>query len=50
LVKVVDVLGCERSDAGVVAPYGHHFGIQVGFEVGKEVMIEWEVVKKRVEL
>jgi hypothetical protein len=51
LVEVADVLGCEGSDTRkVVVPEGRHFGIQEGSEVGKEVMREREVVKKRAEL
>jgi hypothetical protein len=49
-VEVVDVLGCEGSDGGAVVPEGHHFGIQEGSEVGKEVMMEQEVAKKKVGL
>jgi hypothetical protein len=47
---MVDVLGREGSDAGAVVPEGRRFGIQEGFEVGKEVMMEQEVAKKRAEL
>ena len=43
-VEVVDVLGCEGSDGGAVVPEGRRFGIREGFEVGKEVMMEREVV------
>jgi hypothetical protein len=50
LVEVVDVLGCEEPDGRVVVPGGRRFGIREGSEVGKEVMREREVVKKRVEL
>jgi hypothetical protein len=50
LVEVVDVLGGEESDAGAVVPERRRFGTQGGFEVGKEVMREREVVKKRVGL
>jgi hypothetical protein len=46
----VDVLGCEESDSGVVVPEGRRFGIRGGFEIGKEVMREWEVVKRKVGL
>jgi hypothetical protein len=49
-VEVVNVLGCEGSDVGAVVPEWRRFGIQEGFEVGKEVMREREVVKKRAEL
>jgi hypothetical protein len=49
-VEVVDVLGCEGSGMGAVVPERRHFGIQGGFEVGKEVMMEREVVRKKVGL
>ena len=49
LVEVVDVLGSEECDAGAVVPERRRFGTREGFVVGKEVMREWEVVKKRVE-
>jgi hypothetical protein len=49
-VEVMDVLGCEESDSGAVVPEGHRFGTQGGFEVGKEVTMEWEAVKKKVGL
>jgi hypothetical protein len=50
LVEVVDVLGGEEGDAGAAVPEGRRFGDREGSEVGKEVMREREVVKKRVEL
>ena len=50
LVEVVDVLGGEEGDAGAAVPEGRRFGDRKGFEVGKEVMRERGVVKKRVEL
>ena len=50
LVEVVDVLGGEEGDAGVVIPEWRRFGTWEGFVVGKEVMREREVVRKRVEL
>jgi hypothetical protein len=40
----------NMSGAGAVVPEGRRFGIQGGFEVGKEVMMEREVAKKRVGL
>jgi hypothetical protein len=43
-VEVVDVLGCEGSGGGAVVSEGRRLGIREGFEVGKEVMMEREVV------
>jgi hypothetical protein len=50
LVEVVDVLGCEEPDGRVVVPGGRCFGIREGSGVGKEVMREQGVVKKRAGL